>query len=132
MGTIELYLRATHCSLAVRPNDLPRVSSFAKCVLGCGRFFEGTPEEMDTALNKTLGSLPDDAKVYVGYKSVAAISVVANSVQPGHEYTRGNVKFAIQVSQAEPIKKLQSLVDSNKQTPGKSTLGDEKVCKTVI
>ena len=32
---------------------------------GCGRFFEGTPEEMDTALNKTLASLPDDTKVYV-------------------------------------------------------------------
>lgn len=50
-----------------------------------------------------------------------------NTRQPGHEYTKGNVKFAVQVSQAEPIKKLQSLVESNKQTPGKSTIGDEKV-----
>lgn len=33
--------------------------------LGCGRFFEGTPEEMHTALNKTLAALPDDTKVYV-------------------------------------------------------------------
>jgi len=33
--------------------------------IGCGRFFEGTAEEMDTALNKTLASLPDDTKVYV-------------------------------------------------------------------
>jgi hydroxyacylglutathione hydrolase len=33
---------------------------------GCGRFFEGTPEEMHKALNKTLASLPDDTKVYVG------------------------------------------------------------------
>ena len=32
---------------------------------GCGRFFEGTPEEMDKALNKTLAALPDDTKVYV-------------------------------------------------------------------
>ena len=32
---------------------------------GCGRFFEGTPEEMNTALNKTLAALPDDTKVYV-------------------------------------------------------------------
>ena len=85
---------------------------------------------MDTALNKTLGSLPDDAKVYVRTSNLI-MTYFANSIQPGHEYTRGNVKFAIQVSQAEPIKKLQSLVDSNKQTPGKSTLGDEKVCERI-
>jgi hypothetical protein len=36
-----------------------------KLAIGCGRFFEGTPEEMDTALNKTLGALPDDTRVYV-------------------------------------------------------------------
>jgi hypothetical protein len=34
-------------------------------VLGCGRFFEGTAEEMHTALNKTLAAVPDDTKVYV-------------------------------------------------------------------
>ena len=34
-------------------------------MLGCGRFFEGTPAEMNTALNETLASLPDDTKVYV-------------------------------------------------------------------
>lgn len=32
---------------------------------GCGRFFEGTPEEMDKALNETLAALPDETKVYV-------------------------------------------------------------------
>ncbi|KAK1066148.1 Cytoplasmic glyoxalase II [Friedmanniomyces endolithicus] len=78
-------------------------------VQGCGRFFEGTSEEMDTALNKTLGALPDDTKVY-----------------PGHEYTKGNVKFAVTVSQSEPIKKLESFASSNKQTQGKFTIGDEK------
>jgi hypothetical protein len=35
--------------------------------LGCGRFFEGTAEEMHKALNKTLASLPDDTKVFVGF-----------------------------------------------------------------
>lgn len=34
-------------------------------VTGCGRFFEGTAEEMHTALNKTLAAVPDDTKVYV-------------------------------------------------------------------
>jgi hydroxyacylglutathione hydrolase len=36
-------------------------------ISGCGRFFEGNAEEMDTALNKVLASLPDDTKVYVSY-----------------------------------------------------------------
>ena len=40
---------------------------FAEGDAGCGRFFEGTPKEMNTALNKTLAALPDDTKVYVGY-----------------------------------------------------------------
>jgi len=97
--------------------------------VGCGRFFEGTSEEMDTALNKTLGSLPEDTKVYV--RAVCDTNLLALTLeQPGHEYTKGNVKFAIQVSQAEAIKKLQALTESDKQTPGKSTIGDEKVCSS--
>jgi hydroxyacylglutathione hydrolase len=33
--------------------------------LGCGKFFEGTGEEMHKALNVTLGTLPDDTRVFV-------------------------------------------------------------------
>lgn len=76
---------------------------------GCGRFFEGKPEEMHTALNKTLAALPDDTRVY-----------------PGHEYTKANVKFAISVLQSEPVKSLYSFAEENKQTQGKFTIGDEK------
>ncbi|KAI0157426.1 hydroxyacylglutathione hydrolase [Xylariaceae sp. FL1272] len=76
---------------------------------GCGRFFEGTADEMHTALNKTLASLPEDTKVY-----------------PGHEYTKANVKFGISVLQNAAIQKLQSYADSNKETQGKFTIGDEK------
>ncbi|KAI1663040.1 Las1-domain-containing protein [Daldinia decipiens] len=77
---------------------------------GCGRFFEGNAEEMHTALNKTLASLPDDTKVY-----------------PGHEYTKSNVKFGVSVLQNEAIKKLQAFAESNKETQGKFTIGDEKL-----
>ncbi|TVY51777.1 putative hydroxyacylglutathione hydrolase [Lachnellula cervina] len=76
---------------------------------GCGRFFEGSAEEMNTALNKTLSSIPDDTKVY-----------------PGHEYTKANVKFAVSVSQSEPVKKLEAFAENNKETQGKFTIGDEK------
>ncbi|KAI1435983.1 beta-lactamase-like protein [Xylaria sp. CBS 124048] len=76
---------------------------------GCGRFFEGNAEEMNTALNKTLASLPDDTKVY-----------------PGHEYTKANVKFGVSVLQSEAVKKLQAFAENNKETQGKFTIGDEK------
>lgn len=76
---------------------------------GCGKFFEGTAEEMNTALNETLAAVPDDTKVY-----------------PGHEYTKSNVKFAISVLQSEPVRKLEAFAENNKETQGKFTIGDEK------
>lgn len=76
---------------------------------GCGRFFEGTPKEMHKALNETLAALPEDTKVY-----------------PGHEYTKGNVKFGITVLQSDPVKKLQDFATNHKETQGKFTIGDEK------
>ncbi|KIM32041.1 hypothetical protein M408DRAFT_15014 [Serendipita vermifera MAFF 305830] len=76
---------------------------------GCGRFFEGTPEEMDTSLSY-LGTLPDETIVY-----------------NGHEYTKGNLKFAKTVDPSnDALSRLQQLCDSNEITTGKSTIGDEK------
>ena len=46
---------------------------------GCGRFFEGTPEQM-VASAKTLAALPPQTKVYCG-----------------HEYTTKNLEFAYEV-----------------------------------
>ncbi len=45
--------------------------------LGCGRLFEGTPQDMWTSLNK-LAALPDETKLYCG-----------------HEYTLSNARFAV-------------------------------------
>jgi hydroxyacylglutathione hydrolase len=44
---------------------------------GCGRLFEGTPEQMQASLKKLM-TLPDDTKVYCG-----------------HEYTENNLRFAM-------------------------------------
>jgi len=78
-------------------------------VAGCGRFFEGTAEEMHKSLSY-LGTLPDDTTVYVG-----------------HEYTKGNLAFGAHVEPGnlsfEPLKKL---VKNNEITVGKSTIADEK------
>ncbi|XP_046815680.1 hydroxyacylglutathione hydrolase, mitochondrial isoform X1 [Vespa crabro] len=47
---------------------------------GCGRFFEGTADQMYKALIDILGKLPNETKVYCG-----------------HEYTGTNLKFGILV-----------------------------------
>lgn len=50
--------------------------------LGCGRLFEGTPQQMWTSLGK-LRALPDDTTVYCA-----------------HEYTEANAKFALSIDTA--------------------------------
>jgi hydroxyacylglutathione hydrolase len=65
---------------------------------------------MHKALNEVLASLPDDTKVY-----------------PGHEYTKGNVRFAKKVLDNEAIRKLDEYSQNNTETQGKFTIGDEKV-----
>ena len=47
--------------------------------MGCGRLFEGTPQQMWTSLQK-IASLPDDATLYCA-----------------HEYTQANARFAVTV-----------------------------------
>jgi hydroxyacylglutathione hydrolase len=47
--------------------------------LGCGRLFEGTPQQMWASLQK-LAALPDDATLYCA-----------------HEYTQSNARFAITI-----------------------------------
>ncbi|KAG1858402.1 beta-lactamase-like protein [Suillus subalutaceus] len=76
---------------------------------GCGRFFEGTAEQMHTSLSK-LATLPDNTVVY-----------------NGHEYTAGNVAFAKTIEPDNPaIGRLFKLAQENKVTTGLSTIGDEK------
>lgn len=82
-------------------------------ISGCGRFFEGTPEQMHTALNTTLASLPGDTVVFCG-----------------HEYTRSNVAFSQGVLPERPaIQKLVEFIQQGKNggvTTGVFTIDDEK------
>ncbi|KAK4203348.1 putative hydroxyacylglutathione hydrolase, cytoplasmic isozyme [Triangularia verruculosa] len=76
---------------------------------GCGRFFEGTGEEMHKALNVVLAGVGDDVRVY-----------------SGHEYTKSNVKFGASVLQNDAVKALEAFADDCRNTQGKFTIGDEK------
>ncbi|MGB0958937.1 MAG: hydroxyacylglutathione hydrolase [Halocynthiibacter sp.] len=54
-------------------------------VMGCGRLFEGTPDQMWASL-ETLMTLPSDTLIY-----------------GGHEYTQANTAFALSVDGDNPV-----------------------------
>ena len=79
---------------------------------GCGRVFEGTPEQMVASLGK-LAALPDSTRVYCG-----------------HEYTLANIKFARAVDPGNAAlaareQRAQQLRAAGKPTLP-STLGEER------
>lgn len=53
-------------------------------VMGCGRLFEGSPEQMWDSLSR-MSALPDATKVY-----------------SGHEYTEANTRFALSIDGDNP------------------------------
>ena len=80
---------------------------------GCGRVFEGTPEQMLHSLNK-LAVLPDETLVYCG-----------------HEYTADNLKFALAVEPNNPDllarnEKTQALRRQNQPTVPSSLALEKK------
>jgi hydroxyacylglutathione hydrolase len=79
---------------------------------GCGRVFEGTPEQMYASLEK-LRALPDDTKVYCG-----------------HEYTLANIGFARNVEPKNAALGAREERDRRLRERGLPTLpsllGDEK------
>ena len=79
---------------------------------GCGRLFEGTPEQMMASLSK-LAALPDATKVYCG-----------------HEYTLANIAFAQQVEPKNAALAARLERDKQLRAAGKptlpSTLGEER------
>lgn len=80
---------------------------------GCGRFFEGTPTQMYSALINILSKLPDETKVFCG-----------------HEYSLQNLAFGAHVEPnnveiQEKIKWAKQQREENQPTVP-STIGEEK------
>lgn len=71
---------------------------------GCGRIFEGTPQQMVHSLAK-LAALPDDTLVYCA-----------------HEYTLSNLRFAEAVEGASPALQARIASDSAKRAAGLATV----------
>ena len=72
--------------------------------LGCGRLFEGTPEQMWISLQK-LANLPDDTSVYCA-----------------HEYTQANARFALTVEPQNAALVARSSEIDAKRAEGKPTI----------
>jgi hydroxyacylglutathione hydrolase len=77
--------------------------------MGCGRLFEGTPQQMFSSLRR-LSSLPDETRLYCA-----------------HEYTLSNAKFA---RHAEPGN--QAIADRLTQVEGMRSNGKITVPTTVV
>ncbi|KAI9348793.1 hydroxyacylglutathione hydrolase cytoplasmic-like protein [Zopfochytrium polystomum] len=76
---------------------------------GCGRFFEGTPDQMHNSLNVVLGSLPGETEVYCG-----------------HEYTTSNLKFAAFIEPSNPDVAAKLKWSQETQCTVPSTIAQEK------
>lgn len=72
--------------------------------LGCGRLFEGTPQQMWTSLQK-IAALPDDATLYCA-----------------HEYTQANARFAVTVDKANPALEARVAEIDRLRAAGKPTV----------
>lgn len=79
--------------------------------VGCGRLFEGTPEQMQSSLDK-LAELPPETRVFCA-----------------HEYTLANCDFALQVEpENAELKRRASEVEASRaigRSTVPSTLGEE-------
>lgn len=72
--------------------------------VGCGRLFEGSPEQMQTSLDK-LSALPPDSRVYCA-----------------HEYTLSNCQFALAVEPENPDLVRRALEVEQARELGKITV----------
>jgi len=72
--------------------------------MGCGRLFEGTPQQMWTSLQK-IAALPDDATLYCA-----------------HEYTQSNARFALHVDAGNAALQARAAEVSALRAAGKPTV----------
>lgn len=127
LGDLEITCIRTPCHTQdsvcyhVKDSDTNEQALFTGDTLftaGCGRFFEGTAEEMDTALNDRIP------------KGVQEPNWNITRVFPGHEYTKSNVKFVRKavypnLGDNKSFDELEKFCEGHEVTTGHFTLTDE-------
>lgn len=63
---------------------------------GCGRFFEGTAEQMHKALIDILGNLPEETKVFCGHEYTLQNLKFAAYVEPKNEHIKNKIEWSKQ------------------------------------
>ncbi|XP_068668598.1 hydroxyacylglutathione hydrolase cytoplasmic [Aristolochia californica] len=69
-------------------------------IAGCGKFFEGTAEQMYQSLCVTLASLPKPTRVYCGHEYTVKNLQFASTVEPENEKIKQKLLWAQQQRQA--------------------------------
>jgi len=72
--------------------------------IGCGRLFEGTPQQMWTSLSR-LRALPPQTRIYCA-----------------HEYTQSNIRFAVSVDPLNPTLRAYEAEVADKRAHGIATV----------
>ncbi|HET6587483.1 MAG TPA: hydroxyacylglutathione hydrolase [Oleiagrimonas sp.] len=67
--------------------------------LGCGRLFEGTPQQMLQSLDR-LSTLPDSTQVCCGHEYTVSNAAFAHNIEPDNEALAQRTEQARQVTQA--------------------------------
>lgn len=96
-----------------RDNDPAVFTGDTLFIGGCGKFFEGTADQMYQALVQKLGNLPGNTKLYCG-----------------HEYTASNLTYALHAEPDNEAVKAKLVWAKNQRakslpTVGLSTVADE-------
>jgi hydroxyacylglutathione hydrolase len=81
---------------------------------GCGRVFEGTPQQLHASLQK-LVALPDETRVYCGHEYTLANIGFAKAVEPGNAQLREREKADAQL-RARDLPTLPSTIGREKAT----------------
>jgi len=114
IGQLEVSVRLTPCHTTghvyyiVKGGHHQPLSLFSGDTLfiaGCGKFFEGTAEQMRIALMDIAAKLPGDTQVWCG-----------------HEYTVNNLKFALSVDGDNPAVKEKFEWANAKRQKGEPTV----------
>jgi len=63
---------------------------------GCGRFFEGTPQQMYDALFNVVGKLPHQTKIYCGHEYTIKNLQFALTVEPNNQHIKSKLDWAIE------------------------------------
>ncbi|KAL5711571.1 hydroxyacylglutathione hydrolase [Ranunculus cassubicifolius] len=84
-------------------------------VAGCGKFFEGTAEQMYESLCVTLASLPKHTRVYCGHEYTVKNLQFAQAVEPTNEKIAQKLSWAQQQRQAN-LPTVPSTIENELET----------------